>query len=138
MQDFYYDNEDYDDQDEFDDDDIPEDLDTKDLPPEELKRRYDILQALVYNKDRIISSQLSNLERLEDQYKNIQGQYSVLYSAFSTLSEKIKEMTKREKVMRLFLKRKEFDMQDVDEFITELKINDYYKKKKKKESDDML
>lgn len=97
---------------------------------EELQKQKDLLQMLVYNKDRIINSQLAHLEMLEKDNRSLQDQYQMLYSAYSKISEKAKDMLKREKVLELFLKEKDFGIEDIDEFINEIRVRAYYKNKK--------
>jgi hypothetical protein len=113
---------------DFEEDFIPEESEPTSV--EELQKQKDLLQMLVYNKDRIINSQLSHLEMLEKENQALQDQYQMLYSAYTKISEKAKDMFKREKVLTLFLKKKKFKIADIDEFINEIRVKDYYKNKK--------
>lgn len=97
---------------------------------EDLQKQKDLLQILVYNKDRIINNQLSHLEMLEKDNRSLQNQYQMLYSAYSKISEKAKDMLKREKALKLFLKEKDFGIEDIDEYINEIRVRAYYKNKK--------
>lgn len=111
--------------------------DEENLTYEEIKHRGEILQGLVYQKDRIINSQLSHIGMLEAENRNLQNQYTIIYNAFVGLSTKAKEMLKREKAIKFFLKKKKFDLHDVDEFINELKIDHYYKRKNEQKNNDI-
>jgi hypothetical protein len=130
------DNEEHQEYENEDEDDEPEYISIDNVSERELRRRFNIMENLVFLKDRIISSQLNHIDRLEQENKNMQNNYSSLYGAFVGLSEKARDMLKREKVLKIFLKKKDFDIQDIDEFINELKITHYYKKKNNKKEDD--
>lgn len=119
------------DEDEEQEDGFDADFQNEDFSYDELKRRYDLVQMLVYTKDKIINSQLNHIDRLEKENKSFQDQYQMLYSAFTGLSEKAKDMLKREKVLKLFLKEKDFGIEDIDEFITDIRVRAHYKNKNK-------
>ncbi len=93
-----------------------------DISHDDAIKRIFILENALENLQDELALKNSVIEKLIMQIDMIQGHNMIIEDELDELSETTIEMQRREDVLNDFLKKHDFGIEDIDEFITSLKV----------------